>query len=102
MLDNQQVTVKNDSTLPQYFRPLLWSYDFSAIDLQKHRKTIVINTINYGDLKHWRWIAQFYGKEEIRKTLVSISATEIRQRVRRLASLIFNVDTFNYAPRGVR
>jgi len=29
-------------TLPETFRPLLWSYDFSRIDPLRHKKTIIV------------------------------------------------------------
>jgi hypothetical protein len=94
--------LKNDDKLPSYFKPIMWSYDFELLDLQMNKKRIIINTINYGDLRHWRWISQFYGKEEIRQILTEITATEIRPRALNLASIIFNVDKFNYALRGLR
>lgn len=100
--EDSRIGLKNNGILPEYFRPLLWSYDFSLINPQKSKRTIIVNTINYGDLKHWRWIVQFYGREEVRKTLIEIPATEISLRTRRLASLIFDIDKFNYAPRGFK
>ncbi len=86
--------------LPEIFKPLLWSYRFSAIDPTRQKKTVIVQTINYGDLRHWRWIADFYGKEEIRHVLASIPASELRYRVRKLAALIFAITAFNHAPRG--
>jgi uncharacterized protein DUF6922 len=41
-----------NSTLPETFRPLLWSYDFSRIDPLKHKKTIILQALNYGTLAH--------------------------------------------------
>ncbi len=86
--------------LPEIFKPLLWSYRFSAIDPQRHKKTVIVQTINYGDLRHWRWIADFYGKEEIHRVLTSIPVSELRFRARKLAALLFAITTFNHAPRG--
>jgi hypothetical protein len=88
------------SQLPETFRPILWSYDFERIDPVKHRKTIVIQAINYGTLDHWRWISQHYGGDAVRQVLSRAPATEIKPRARRLAALIFGVDHFNYAPRS--
>jgi hypothetical protein len=88
------------SSLPEAFRPILWSHDFDRIDPVKHRKTIIIQAINYGTLMHWRWLAQYYGIEAVRELLATAPATEIRPRVRHLASLVFDVERFNYAPRG--
>jgi hypothetical protein len=86
--------------VPEIFRPILWSYDFDRIDPVKHRKTLIIQAINYGNLAHWRWLRQSYGRESVRQVLSAVPATEIRPRARRLASLMFDVDHLNYAPRG--
>ena|ERR1700730_7597353 len=55
-----------NGTLPETFRPLLWSYDFSRIDPLKHKKTIIVQAVNYGTLAHWRWLVQSYGREGVR------------------------------------
>ena len=91
---------KKNRSLPAFFANVLWSYDFVKIDPEKHKKTIIINSINYGNLKHWRWIANYYGKEIIKEMLEKVSATEIKPRTRRLVSIIFSVKHFNYAPRS--
>ena len=88
--------------LPESFRPLLWSYNFDTIDRDKHKKQIIVNTINYGDLKHWKWIQKEYGEKEIQRVLTKIPVTEMRKHVRKLVSLLFNIpeSKFNYAQRG--
>jgi hypothetical protein len=87
-------------TLPETFRPLLWSYDFSRIDPLRHKKTIIVQVLNYGTLAQWRWLVESYGRDGIRGTLAHISASEIKPRSRRLASLLLGVEHWNYAPRG--
>ena len=32
----------NKKTLPEYFKTVLWSYDFVAIDPAKDKKTVII------------------------------------------------------------
>ncbi len=86
--------------LPLFFKPILWSYDFNSIDLEKDKKTIIINAINYGDLKHWRWLIKYYGRENVKEILMKIPFTEIRSRVAPLVSIIFSIDKFNHAFRG--
>jgi hypothetical protein len=88
------------SALPETFRPILWSYDFERIDPVRNRKTIIIQAINYGTLNQWRWLARTYGRDGVRETLETVPATALRAPARRLAALIFDVDQFNYAPRG--
>jgi hypothetical protein len=85
-------------TLPQTFRPLLWSYDFERVDPLRHKKTIVVQTLNYGTLAQWRWLIQTYGREGIREILARISASE--EAARAAPRLLGGVDHLDYAPRG--
>ncbi len=87
-------------TLPETFRAILWSYDFARIDPLRHKKTIIVQALNYGTIAHWHWLVESYGRDGIRDTLAHISASEIKPRTRRLASLLLGVDRWNYAPRG--
>lgn len=93
---------KRSVFLPDFFKPIMWSYDFSKIDAEKDKKTIILNTINYGDLKHWRWIEKRYGQPIIQEILGNMSVTEIRPKVLKLVALIFSIKDFNYAPRGTK
>lgn len=91
---------KRKKTLPYYFKRILWSYDFTSINPIKDKKTIIVNAINYGDLKHWRWLVEFYGKEAVVNVLETIPATELRIGARNLASALFSINKFNYEPRS--
>lgn len=88
-----------NKALPSFFKPILWSYNFDDIDTEKDKKVIVVNAINYGDLKHWQWIKKRY---DVASILSKISASELRDRSRALAEILFKVKSFNYAPRGSR
>jgi len=88
------------TTLPEMFRPLLWSYDFDRMDTESQEKTIIVQAINYGSLPHWRWIRERYGRQRVREVLSTIPATELKPLPRHLASLVFDIERFNYAPRG--
>jgi hypothetical protein len=85
---------------PESLRPLFWSYDFSRIDLERHRKTIIVQVLNYGTFSQWRWLIETYGRAAVRGVLERIPATEIKPRTRRLTALVFDEPHFNYAPRG--
>lgn len=89
-------------SLPEFFKPLMWSYDFSKIDPDQQKKTIIINTINYGNLNHWKWIISRYGTKIIQDVLTNIPASEVRPQALKLASIIFSIKNFNYAPRGAK
>lgn len=85
--------------LPDFFKPLFWSYNFDEIDLEKQKKLVIVNSINYGDLKHWRWIKNYYSVKTIREILESITASELRPQAGRLAELLFNL-RLNYISRS--
>jgi hypothetical protein len=87
-----------NGTLREPFRRLLWSYNFARIDPLKHKKTIIVQALNYSTLA--RWLVQSYGREGVRNVLTHIPTSEIKPRSLRLASLEFGVERFNYAPRG--
>lgn len=86
--------------LSPIFKPLFWSYNFSRIDPEKDKKLIIIQTVNYGNLEHWRWINKFYGSKVVRDSLQKVVSTEFRPQALRLAGLLFNIEKFNYAPRS--
>jgi len=77
------------NTMPDSFKSVLWSYDFSSCDPWKMKNTIIKNTISYGNLEHWRWIKSFYGAENVKRALDDVSGTSIRSSARKLADLMF-------------
>ena len=99
-MDLPTIPTANISSLPEAFRPLFWSYHFSALDAVEDKKTIIIQLLNYGTLTHWRWLIDEYGRNEITRTLEAIPATELKPRTRALASILFSITNWRYAPRG--
>lgn len=97
-----QRKLKKKKSLPGFFKPILWSYIFEKIDPETDKKLIVLSSINYGDLKHWRWLVRNYGREKIRDIIEQLPASSIRERARRLAGIVFNIRNFNYASRGTQ
>jgi|CryGeyStandDraft_7_1057128.scaffolds.fasta_scaffold27849_5 hypothetical protein len=85
--------------LPESFRWLLWSYRFSEIDPKEHKKTIIVNTLNYGDLDQWRWLIKTYGRKQLKGLIESLPASEFRKPVVILLSLLLGVK-FKYASRS--
>ena len=77
--------------LPDFFRPLFWSYDFSQIDLERHKKTVIVNTVNFGTLRHWHWLKACYGTPAIEQTLQHIATTELRPPAKKLAEVLFHI-----------
>ncbi|OGI20848.1 MAG: hypothetical protein A3B68_09975 [Candidatus Melainabacteria bacterium RIFCSPHIGHO2_02_FULL_34_12] len=90
----------NDKKLPKSFEPLFWSQDYEKLDLDLDKKTIIINTINYGDLDEWKWVKTFYGEKIIKDILMKSPHTELRDHVKPLIQIFFSISQFNHAPRG--
>jgi hypothetical protein len=90
----------SSTPLPPFFKHILWSYDFSALNPEKDKKTIIVQSINYGDLAHWRWLVRYYGKGAIREAIETVPASEFRPAALRLATIVFSVTQLNHAPRG--
>lgn len=84
--------------LPDYFKPILWSYNFCDLDPEKDKKVIIVNAVNYGDLRHWKWLKERYNVADI---LSRIPTSELRERSQRLAGLVFKIK-FKYAIRSTR
>lgn len=90
-----------NAKLPSSFHSLFWSQDYEKLDLDLDKKTIIINTINYGDLDQWKWVKTFYGENLIKDILMKSPHTELRDHVKPLVQIFFSISQFNHAPRGI-
>lgn len=99
-LANSAPSSVTHSAIPDFFRPVLWSYDITRLDAKKDKELLITHAINYGNLQHWRWIATEYGRDTVRAFLEKTPVDVLRPRVRRLAALVFDIQAFNHAQRG--
>lgn len=83
-----------------FFKPLFWSYKFSSVNSQRDKKTIILNTINYGEWKHWIWIIKFYGRKEVKRIIEETPKAEFRVPALKLISLLLDIKEFKYASRS--
>jgi len=89
-----------DKKLPAFFKPLFWSYKFSSIDPEEHIKTVIVNSINYGEWEHWQWLTRYYGKKKMRRIIKNIPMSEFRRGALRLMMFVFGIKKMNYASRS--
>jgi len=80
---------KSKKRPPAMFRPLLWGLKWESLDIWEDKEAIILAALNYGDLKHLRWIIKIYGANEIKKALSRRLKTEIYPESRNLARLLF-------------
>ena len=95
-------TRTKNSKLPSFFKPVLWSYDFSKINPEENIERIIVNTINYGDWRHWQWIVNYYGKNKVKRIIENTPASEFRKGSLRLISLLLGIKKMKYVSRGAK
>lgn len=86
-------------SIPKNLKHLFWSHDLDLLNLEKHKRYIITNVLNYGNLDNWRWLFSQYGKDSVMEVVRSIPARSLRPRVRHLVEVLFDVK-LNYAPRS--
>lgn len=59
--------------LPSSVRQTLWSYDVNKVDLQKDKRLIIQQVLNYGTKEATDWLFTTYEKDEIAKVAQTIS-----------------------------
>ena len=91
---------KRKAKLPDFFRPLFWSYRFESIDPINNKKRVIINTINYGEWRHWQWIIKKYGKKEVKRVIKETPLTEFRPQALQLICLLLGIKKLKYASRS--
>jgi hypothetical protein len=94
------MSVKKSLQLPLFFKQLFWSYRFSSIDPKRDKKRVVINTINYGNWKHWVWLIKFYGKREVKRIIGQTPKSEFREPALKLIALLIGIKKLKYASRS--
>lgn len=80
-----------EQNIPQFITPYLWSYDTSKIDVQKHKKIIIKNILDYGNVPSTNWLKDTYSHEEIRNSIAHTVKAEWSAKSINLWSIIYNV-----------
>ncbi len=81
----------NKSQIPAFLTPFLWSYDLSKMDIEKNKKRIITNVLNYGTKKATDWLFGFFGEKDIKETLENPLPGEWNKKSLNFWSLILNV-----------
>lgn len=79
------------STIPQFIHPFLWSYDISKLDLEKNKKRIITNILNYGTKEATNWLFSEFKYEDIRDAVENPIPGEWNKKSIHFWALIFGV-----------
>ena len=88
-----------NQVIPEFFRSILWSSDFSILEPERNKILLITQAINYGDLRHWHWIANHYGAAAVATVIEQTPMTALRLPAYLLAKLIFPITNASPASR---
>lgn len=80
-----------DNAVPNYIKPFLWSYDVSKIDLQRDKKRIITNVLNYGTKEATDWLFSVYNKDDVIETIKNPFSGEWNKKSLYFWSFVFGV-----------
>jgi hypothetical protein len=79
--------------LPKFVRQYSWYLDVEKINLQRDKKRIILNIMNYGSLEAIDWLFSIYSKDEINDVLINHGAVgELSKKSLNFWCLILNVE----------
>jgi len=55
------------STLPQSVKAVLWSYRIDQIEVEKHKKIIIFQVLNFGSKEAIKWLFDQYSFATVEK-----------------------------------
>ena len=87
--------------LPQSVKATLWSYDATQIDLQKNKKIIISQVLNFGSLEAVRWLFANYSSDDIKEVTINIPLGAWDKKSLNLWSLYFNLNKGQFQNRFI-
>jgi len=66
--------------LPAFLKSIFWSWDFSKLNLQKHKKTILKQIMEFGSISAISWMFKNYKKSEIKDFLKNCRPGDLSKR----------------------
>ena len=84
-----------NSDIPKIIEPFLWSYDTDKLDLEKDKKRIITNVLNYGTKDATDWLFSKFKKKEICEVLKKPIPGEWNKKSLNFWSLVLGVKPGN-------
>lgn len=84
--------ISKKRTISNVFKPFLWSYDISKMDLITDKKIIITNVLNLGTTKAVKELFKTYSKKEIVKFVANPAPGEWSKKSLNFWSIIFDIE----------
>lgn len=80
-----------NNNLPDFLKPFLWSYNFSKLEKETDKNTIIKNILNFGTKESTDWLFSNYKISEIKEIFQKSNINEWNKKSLNFWSLIFNI-----------
>lgn len=85
----------NHTNLPNFLSPFFWSYDLSQLHLERNKKRIITNILNYGTKEATDWLFSTFKKEDIEEAIKIPLSGEWNRKSLNFWSLVLGVSAGN-------
>ena len=83
--------MKKTKKMPPSFQTALWSYDISRMNIEKDKKGIITQVLNYGTWDNLKLLFKIYPEKEIKKVIKNPSRGVWFEKVLNFWTTIFNI-----------
>jgi len=83
--------MKKIKKVPSSFQTALWSYDISRMNIEKDKKGIITQVLNYGTWDNLKLLFKIYPEKEIKKVIKNPSRGVWFEKVLNFWTTIFNI-----------
>ncbi len=81
----------NQTQILEKFRPFLWSFDVSQMDIGKNKKRIITNVLNLGTKEATDLLLDVYSKDDIKEQIKNPKPGEWNNKSLNYWSIIFDI-----------
>ncbi len=82
----------SENGLPQSVKAILWSYKYDHIEVQKHKKIIIFQVLNFGSEEAIRWLFGQYSFIEIEKIANTIPLAQWNKKSLTFWKLVLSIN----------
>lgn len=80
---------------PQSVKAVLWSYDLNTIEVQKDKKIIIFQVLNFGSEEAIKWLFKRYSFEVVEQVANTIPLFQWNKKSLSLWKLILSINPKN-------
>ncbi len=88
--------------LPKHLAPFFWSSDLKEINLEKDKKRVITNILNFGSKKATDWLFKKYDKKSIKQIVQNPSPGEWNNKSLNLWRVVFNIKNSKIPSRKIK